>query len=158
MIATEEAIMELEEADQSGGEWEIVEVSTLQPCRREPHQDIRVKAPGGKTWVVAWDAPNYETEIPGVMRFLDSKRYPGYRGGTKTQRIAVALGVRVSPYSYGKDEDPHEWALGRQGNGIDPVILDAEAQKEAEEKARKEGRTAMGEALRKAGLIPPDKN
>lgn len=110
----------LESIETETGLGEQVEISTYQPNNRTPHSDVRVKAPDGREWVIAHDAPK-GTDIPGVCKLIDIKFTPGYRGGTTTLVFAVAHGnIIVSVESYYKDDQPHPWALGRGGDGVPP--------------------------------------
>ena len=79
MIEGEKA---LESLDASGtGETELVEITTSQSARRNPHSDINVVTPDGRSWVVAHEAEK-GTEIAGVCKLVDVKSSPGYHGGT----------------------------------------------------------------------------
>ena len=113
----------LESLDANGsGEAELVEITLGKSCARNPHPDVRVSAPDGRAWVVAHEAAS-GTEIPGVAQITGRKHHPGMRGGMDTLTFAVAAGVTVAHESYPKDgfDLVPDWALGRNGDGVEPV-------------------------------------
>lgn len=115
MVAGEQALESLSPQ----GDSELVEISTSQSCNRNPHDDVRVTAPDGRSWVVAHEART--AEVSGVFKLTDRKHQSGYRGGTTTLVLAVAQGVKVEGEYYPKDGEAHDWALGRNGDGTEPV-------------------------------------
>lgn len=114
MVAGEKA---LESVDASGsGEAELVEISTGKSCSRNPHSDVRVTAPDGRSWVVAYEAPT-GMEILGVCKLVDTKHRPGYKGGTTTLVFAIASKeVKIEGEYYPKDGEADASAIGRGGN------------------------------------------
>lgn len=102
------------------GDTELVEISTSQPNNRTPHDDVRVSAPDGRSWIVAYNAPK-GTEIPCVCKLVETKYTPGYRGGTDTLIFATSAGVKIEGAYYYKDDEPFDWALGRNGSGVAPA-------------------------------------
>ena len=113
MVEGEKALESLD-ASQSG-EAELVEISTGKSCNRNPHSDVRVTAPDGRSWVVAYEAPT-GTEVPGVCKLVDVKHRPGYRGGPTTLVFAISKGVKVEGEYYSKDGEVDPPAIGRGGN------------------------------------------
>ncbi len=135
MVAGEQALESLSPE----GDSELVEISTSQSCNRNPHDDVRVTAPDGKSWVIAHEART--AEMVGVFKLTDRKHHPGYRGGTTTLVFAVAPGVKVQGEYYSKDGEAHDWALGRNGDGTEPAKVEES----------KFG-TSLGGLLAKAGI------
>jgi hypothetical protein len=112
MVQAEAAVESLDTTQ--AGEAELVKISTSKSCNRNPHSDVRVTAPDGRSWVVAHEASK-GTEIPGVCKLVDATRTPGYRGGTTTLVFAVSPGVTVQGEYYPKDGKSDPNALGRGG-------------------------------------------
>jgi hypothetical protein len=117
MLAGEKSLASL---DQGGvDEPEIVEISTLQPCRRDPHCDVRITAPDRRSWVLAHEATE-GTQVPGVFRLIQTRRTPPR---VTTLVLAVTPGVTVKGEFYPKDGVAHPWALGREGDGTPSGVL-----------------------------------
>lgn len=135
MVAGEKALESLSPE----GDSELVEISTSKSCNRNPHDDVRVTAPDGRTWVVAHEART--AEVSGVFKLTDIKHVPGYKGGTTTLVFAVAPGVKVQGEYYPKDGEAHVWAMGRNGDGTEPPKVEVP----------KFG-TNLGDLLGKAGI------
>lgn len=119
MIEGEKALESLDTAQI--GEADLVEISTSKSCNRNPHDDVRVTAPDGRSWIIAHEAP-VGMEIPSVCKLTDKKHTPGYNGGMTTLVFAIAKNVKVDGEYYPKDGIADSSALGRDGDVAEPKV------------------------------------